>query len=243
MDYSHIYNQLITRGQQRQYGLRKKDINVLFGYVERHHIVPKSMGGSNDTHNLVYLTPEEHYLAHGLLVKIHPSSMPLLKALMILSGGNKRNTRNNKLYGWARRRYAEMRKGIPPTNKGVPRELPAWNKGIATPDDICAKMAERKKKQVSIDGIIYDSLADAAIAKDFGTNYNRVTNRCKSALHPTWFFVDGIIETRKPKVGKPKGPMTEEAKEKMRASIHGRVPWNKGKKGSQVAWNKGLTRK
>ncbi len=44
-----------------------KDRSKKSGYYESHHIIPKSMGGSNDTDNLVLLTPEEHYLCHSLL--------------------------------------------------------------------------------------------------------------------------------------------------------------------------------
>jgi hypothetical protein len=38
---------------------------------ENHHILPKSMGGSDDKSNMVLLTLREHYLAHYLLWKIH----------------------------------------------------------------------------------------------------------------------------------------------------------------------------
>jgi NUMOD3 motif len=34
---------------------------------EKHHIVPRSLGGSNDVANIVKLTPREHYIAHRLL--------------------------------------------------------------------------------------------------------------------------------------------------------------------------------
>lgn len=40
-------------------------------YYERHHIVPRSMGGSDRKSNIVSLTAREHYLAHWLLYKIH----------------------------------------------------------------------------------------------------------------------------------------------------------------------------
>jgi hypothetical protein len=30
-------------------------------YVEKHHIIPKSLGGSNDKSNLVKLTAKEHF--------------------------------------------------------------------------------------------------------------------------------------------------------------------------------------
>lgn len=110
MNYERIYNQLIERGQTRQIGKRRSDLVATIGQVERHHIVPRSMGGLNSPENLVYLTPEEHFVAHGLLVKMHPDQIGSLRVLMILSGKGNRY-RNNKLFGWPRRRYAEMRKG------------------------------------------------------------------------------------------------------------------------------------
>lgn len=38
-------------------------------YTEKHHIVPRSLGGSNDKDNLVILTAREHFIAHLLLTK------------------------------------------------------------------------------------------------------------------------------------------------------------------------------
>ena len=40
-------------------------------YYERHHVVPKSLGGSNEPSNLVYMTGKAHFVAHHLLFKIH----------------------------------------------------------------------------------------------------------------------------------------------------------------------------
>jgi len=37
------------------------------------------MGGSDDKSNLVDLTPEEHFLAHQLLLKIHRHGEPQLE--------------------------------------------------------------------------------------------------------------------------------------------------------------------
>ena len=39
---------------------------------ENHHILPKSLGGTNDKNNLVLLTLKEHFICHWLLVKIYP---------------------------------------------------------------------------------------------------------------------------------------------------------------------------
>jgi len=41
------------------------------GYLERHHIHPRSMGGSNDSSNIIALTARQHFLAHWLLWKAY----------------------------------------------------------------------------------------------------------------------------------------------------------------------------
>ena len=62
MDYQKHYEQLIAK-----HGSQDKPE----GYSERHHIVPKSMGGSNDDDNLVYLSAKAHFVAHHLLWRWH----------------------------------------------------------------------------------------------------------------------------------------------------------------------------
>jgi hypothetical protein len=39
------------------------------GYCERHHIIPKALGGSNDTTNMVNLSAREHAIVHVLLTR------------------------------------------------------------------------------------------------------------------------------------------------------------------------------
>lgn len=40
------------------------------GYTEKHHIIPKSCGGTNDPSNLVKLTAKAHFICHLLLTKM-----------------------------------------------------------------------------------------------------------------------------------------------------------------------------
>lgn len=58
--YTIVYNNIISRAKAR----------VLDGYGENHHIIPKSLGGSNDKNNLVKLTAREHFICHLLLTKM-----------------------------------------------------------------------------------------------------------------------------------------------------------------------------
>jgi hypothetical protein len=58
--YSRWYEALISKAQNR----------TIDGYVESHHIIPRSFGGINSKANLVKLTAREHYIAHALLWKM-----------------------------------------------------------------------------------------------------------------------------------------------------------------------------
>ena len=53
-------------------GLRNQ---VVDGYCEKHHILPRSFGGSDDASNLILLTPRQHYLAHWMLWKAYGGAM------------------------------------------------------------------------------------------------------------------------------------------------------------------------
>lgn len=60
--YQRWYDQIIIRARSRR---------PLSQYCEVHHIIPRSLGGSDDPKNLVELTYREHFLVHWLLTKIH----------------------------------------------------------------------------------------------------------------------------------------------------------------------------
>ena len=95
MNYKKIYENLILRAKTR----------TLDSYTEKHHIVPRCMGGTDDEENLVRLTPEEHYLAHQLLIKIYNGNYKLVKAASMMIP----NRQSNKMYGWLRRRLSEAK--------------------------------------------------------------------------------------------------------------------------------------
>jgi hypothetical protein len=76
--YEKYYNQIIARAKTR---------TNISGYYEKHHIVPKSLGGDDSDHNLVTLTAREHFICHWLLTKIHKegeSHWKMLNALRFM---------------------------------------------------------------------------------------------------------------------------------------------------------------
>ena len=60
MNYRKIYDDLVKKAGGREY---------ISGVHEKHHIIPKSLGGTNDSSNIVCLTYKEHFIAHWLLTK------------------------------------------------------------------------------------------------------------------------------------------------------------------------------
>lgn len=96
MDYQSVYQKLIIKAQSRQ----KPDC-----YTERHHIMPKSLGGSDDSDNLVALTAREHFIAHLLLAKIFGGPM-IIAAFLMMNFNNKKY--NARQYAWLKEEYRKL---------------------------------------------------------------------------------------------------------------------------------------
>lgn len=101
MNYALIYARLIERAKTREW--KRGEL-----YFEEHHVIPRCLGGSDEDRNLVKLTPEEHFIAHELLVKIYPEHPGLIYALTKLIQAGAGQVRNNRLYGWHKRRLSAV---------------------------------------------------------------------------------------------------------------------------------------
>lgn len=150
MNYHAIYNRLMERARTRE----------LRGYCESHHIIPRCLGGGDATTNTVRLTPEEHYLAHQLLVKMHPHNGKLIWAAIAMTGAGRSELRiGNKLYGWLRRRFSEGQLGrpySPETRAKIGEKSKQRNQGALHPmfgrkhsPDTIAKLSRARKGCVS----------------------------------------------------------------------------------------------
>ncbi len=103
--YYKWYFALMKKSQER--GL----VDVL---SEKHHIIPKCMGGSNKKNNKVDLTLREHYIAHLLLPKFVSSSADRSKMIYAFFrfGGRKTESRTtSKMYKRMRKVYTKSVSG------------------------------------------------------------------------------------------------------------------------------------
>jgi hypothetical protein len=67
--YTKWYNNIISSAKARNVR-SKKQAKEIFGYSENHHIIPRSIGGSDLKENMVFLTAKEHFCVHLLLVRM-----------------------------------------------------------------------------------------------------------------------------------------------------------------------------
>jgi len=79
---------------------------VVEGYSEKHHIVPRSHGGSNKKDNLIALTPRQHFIAHRMLWKAYGGSMA--RAYFMMSATGKYGKIGSKTYSMAREEYSKQ---------------------------------------------------------------------------------------------------------------------------------------
>lgn len=99
MDYKKIHDLIIDRAKNR----------IIDSYTEKHHIVPKCMGGNNKNINIVKLTAKEHWLIHLLLIEIYPDNNKLKIAIrkMMMKSNNQ-----NRDYVISGKQFERLRKMV-----------------------------------------------------------------------------------------------------------------------------------
>ena len=138
--YSSCYNSIIQRAKSRVLG---KDV-----YSEKHHIIPRSMGGDNSVENIVKLTAREHFVCHLLLPKmttgLHRYKMVhAIWQLSICNKNGKRHRPSSRIYENLKKQRREILK----EKRGNKHHLygkPGLRLGSITSDETKKKISESK---------------------------------------------------------------------------------------------------
>lgn len=144
--YLSIYNSIISRAKSR---VLAEDL-----YTESHHVVPKSLGGSNLQDNLVRLLPREHFICHRLLVKITTGKMKvkMVYAAWCLANlkrsDQQRIKANSRTYEQLKTDWLASRKGKPGPNLGrkMPEGFGAKQSALKKGVPLGPKTAEHRSK-------------------------------------------------------------------------------------------------
>ena len=103
--YTKWYNQITQNGKKyREPG------------HERHHILPRSLGGTDDIENITFITARSHFVCHWLLTKIYPAGeahWKMLNALRMMRAENPNQKRYNtkitsRVYAKLKEEYSQL---------------------------------------------------------------------------------------------------------------------------------------
>lgn len=106
MNYRKHYNTLISRSRERE--------KIQGKYYEKHHIILRAEGGSDEESNTVFLTAREHFVAHWLLYREDPTSYVRAEAFRMMcdidpSVEKKRYTPSSRAVSEAREASARLK--------------------------------------------------------------------------------------------------------------------------------------
>lgn len=207
MNYQRVYDQIVTRAKVR---------GELGGYSEVHHITPKCLGGSDDEHNLVNLTPREHFICHHLLHRIHPHNSKLAWAFVMMCNVS---NKNQYRYTPSSRIVEEARLCIVDLN----RELGVRKRGNTYPNISAVKMGhivsndtkmKMKKAHMNMSEESRDNIRSSheEFRSGIWVNDGTISKRSRSGENVPNGFVMGrlyspSIEQRKKQSKKMKGKM------------------------------------
>jgi aromatic ring-cleaving dioxygenase len=192
--YTKWYNQITQNGKKsRELGL------------ERHHILPRSLGGNDDIENITFITPKAHFICHWLLIKIHPAGeahWKMLNALRMMRAENPNQKRYNtkitsRVYARLKEEYSALQ-----SKKVARKNNPMYGDKFYRSDDgklrqsnaISGKKNPAKRPEVS------KSISEAKIGKSrspFSEEWKQRMSESKRGEKNNRYGVEVSEETRK----------------------------------------------
>jgi hypothetical protein len=112
MDYIKHYEALCYGRQSLERSKQEGE------YYELHHILPRSLGGSNTQENLVLLTAREHYIAHLLLYNIYKKVGGVALRKMAFALVSMLSKTNTDIQRFSARSYSTMKEAARNTSLG-----------------------------------------------------------------------------------------------------------------------------
>lgn len=209
--------------------------NIPDGYVEHHHIIPRSEGGPDNNDNIVALTAREHYICHLLLAKIY-NDYKMWHAVNLMSRLKNKIKITSRIYEIIKTHLAKVMsdrmKGRPPWNKG--------KTGIYS-DETIARISTSLTGKIQSEETKAKRSATLKGHPNWGPEHHTdetkklISDGVKANLPDTVFkpgdvpwnkgipmATDSKEKMRKKLIGRKNGPRSEETKEKIRRAKIGK---------------------
>lgn len=164
---------------------------------DAHHIVPRSLGGSDAKANIAWLSMKAHFVAHLLLFKIDPSCVEMQTALWFMLNANRKE--GAKVTG---RVYAQLRATACDKARATMLKRNADPVFRATLEDSIRRAISKQVTHVA-SGLDFPSArAAAAWCKEKGfskASHTNIVACCKGKKHiaygSCWVYKGGSVET------------------------------------------------
>jgi len=200
--YTKWYYQLIIKTSNLT---RNKKEN----YYEKHHIIPKSLGGNNFTGNIVLLTPKEHFICHLLLPKMCIDKVHIGKMVYAFFR-MKENVKNSNNYDFFKRKYSKLVSGKGNSFYGMTHSEEAKkiigkkSKDRYHSEEAKRKMSKNTEKKFGKDNPVYGiprtdqqkQQQSDQIKGRIGIMYNGTVKRVKPAKLQTYINNGWILKKR-----------------------------------------------
>ena len=204
--YTRWYNNIIQQAQSRI--LPKSE------YKERHHIIPRSLGGNNNSSNLVKLTAREHFICHWLLTKMvqGEAKKSMLYALFAMAAGHQ------KQYRYSTKITSRLYSNLKQVRSNLVREQQT---GHTVSQETRNKIRD-SQKGISRKPHTEETKVKMREAKKYQKPDSEETRLKKSLARkgkPSPLLGKTLSEEVKNKLRKPKPPRSEEHKKKLGEAV------------------------
>jgi len=196
------------------FNIINSEITKIHEYSEKHHIIPKSLGGTEHSSNIAKISGKAHFICHHLLTKMlngKEKQKMWLAFKALLMGNNKQKSRYNKINP---KLFSELRR------------------------QVSILMSEKMKNRIFSDETKY-KMSQSQIklfqTRGFGTSkgvirseeFKQKISQSKQGQQ-SWLGLTHSKETKQKlsEIAKNRNP---EHNLKISESLKGNVPWNKGK--------------
>jgi DNA-binding CsgD family transcriptional regulator len=201
MNYQRLYNNIVEN--------RKINPLSLNEYGETHHITPKSLGGVDDSSNLIRLTAREHYICHLLLSEMYEKEtfewfkMNHAFQMMNLNGVKQNRYFNSRIYelkridfrktmSWAQSGNKNSQYGKKRSDETKEKIRASINKRLGKDNNLTAVQIKKLKRQkeielYTVEGKYYNKQTRDKMTKmfniDLTVNFSKNLNIVKEKLH------------------------------------------------------------
>jgi hypothetical protein len=208
MNYLKIHDNIILNAKNRQI-----EDNI---YYERHHIIPKCMGGDNSIENLVKLTAREHFIIHWLLTLINPKENSLKFAFWNMCqrghSSNNRYVPSSRIYAWGRSQLKGIHKP-----EGFQSGVKNTFYGKKHSEESLQKISESMKNRV------FSEEHRRKLSESAKKRKGNKPCKFKGMKYEDYMDPEKAAELRKKSSENAKRPMSEATKKKISDSTKGRL--------------------